>query len=376
MKIKAAVLEEAGLPAPFAQSEPLKIEDVELTGPDDDEVLVRIAAAGICHSDLATIEGVRVRPLPIVLGHEASGVVEEVGADVSSLRAGDHVVAVFLATCGVCDACASGRPTLCRAGSEATAAGTLVSGKRKLYRGSQALHHHSGISSYAEYATVSARSLVKIDPGVPLQEAAIFGCAVLTGVGAAVNASHITLGSTVAVIGLGGVGMSALLGAVAMGAGRVIAIDMNPAKLVVATQLGATDVFKATDPDVAGQIKEATGGGVETSLECAGAPAALELAYAIGRPGSELITVGLPAPSTRLNVPVLSLVLEERQVRGSYMGTSVPARDMRRFIDLYMRGRLPVNRLLTHKMPLAEVNAGMDRLREGTAIRQVLTFDH
>ena len=203
MRIKAAVLEEMGLPLPFAESKPLQVQEVELEGPERGEVLVRIAAAGICHSDLSTLEGIRIRPLPMVLGHEASGVVEEVGPEVHALKKGDHVVAVFLATCGVCDACVSGRPTLCVAGGKATAEGTLISGRRKLTRDGQELNHHSGISSFAEYATVSERSLVKIDKDLPLDEAAIFGCAVLTGVGAAVNAAHVELGSTVAVIGLG-----------------------------------------------------------------------------------------------------------------------------------------------------------------------------
>jgi alcohol dehydrogenase len=374
VKIQAAILEEIGLPLPFADSKPLRVQEVELEGPERGEVLVRIAAAGICHSDLSTLEGVRIRPLPMVLGHEASGVIEAVGPEVHDLKEGDHVVAVFLATCGTCDACVSGRPTLCVAGNKATADGTLITGKRKLFRASEELNHHSGISSFAEYATVSERSVVKIDPELSLEEAAIFGCAVLTGVGAAVNAANITLGSTVAVIGLGGVGLSALLGVVAQGAGRIIAIDTNADKLDTALALGATDAFNAADPDVAELIREMTNGGVDTVLELAGAQPALELAYAIGRRGGEMVTVGLPHPSTQLSIPALSLVLEERTVRGSYMGSSVPTRDLRRFIDLYQRGRLPVDKLLTHKMPLDDVNVGMDRLHEGRAIRQIVTF--
>jgi alcohol dehydrogenase len=374
MKIRAAILEEMGLPVPFAESKPLQVEEIDLEGPGPGEVMIRIAAAGICHSDLSTLEGIRIRPLPMVLGHEASGVVEEVGPDVHELKKGDHVVAVFLATCGHCDACVSGRPTLCVAGGKATAEGTLLSGKRKVRRGTQELHHHSGISSFAEYATVSERSLVKVDPELPLDEAAIFGCAVLTGVGAAVNAANITLGSTVAVIGLGGVGLAGLLGVIAMGAARIIAIDTNPSKLETALDLGATEAFNAADEDLVETIRETTGGGVQTVLEFAGAKPALDLAYAIGCRGGEMVTVGLPHPSTQLTIPALSLVLEERTVRGSYMGSSVPSRDLRRFIDLYQRGRLPVDKLLTHKLPLDEINEGMDRLREGRAIRQIVTL--
>lgn len=374
MKIRAAVLEEIGEPMPYADSEPLKVQEIELEGPGRGEVLLKIAAAGVCHSDLSTLEGVRIRPLPMVLGHEASGIVEEVGPEVRDLKKGDHVVAVFLATCGHCEACVTGHPTLCVAGNQATAEGTLLSGKRKVSRNGEELNHHSGISSFAEYATVAERSLVKIDPELPLDEAAIFGCAVLTGVGAAVNAADIELGSTVAVIGLGGVGLSALLGVVAAGAERVIAIDTNPSKLESARELGATDTFDATDPDVAEAVKEATGGGVDVVLELAGVGPALQLAYEIGTRGSQMVTVGLPHPSTELSVSALSLVLEERRIRGSYMGSSVPTRDLRRFIGLYQRGRLPVDKLLTHRMPLDDVNAGMDRLHDGDAIRQILTL--
>ena len=374
MKIRAAVLEEMELPMPYADSEPLKVQEIDLEGPERGEVLIKIAAAGICHSDLSTLEGVRIRPLPMVLGHEASGIVEEVGPEVRDLKKGDHVVAVFLATCGHCEACVTGHPTLCVAGNAATAAGTLLSGKRKVSRDGEELNHHSGISSFAEYATVAERSLVKVDPELPLDEAAIFGCAVLTGVGAAVNAAEIEPGTTVAVIGLGGVGLSALLGVIAVGAERVIAIDTNPAKLETARQLGATDTFDATEEGVAEAIKEATGGGVDVVLELAGAGPALQLAYEIGKRGGQMVTVGLPAPSTQLSIPALSLVLEERRIRGSYMGSSVPTRDLRRFIALYQRGRLPVDKLLTDKMPLDEINVGMDRLHDGEAIRQIVTM--
>lgn len=374
MKIQAAVLEEMELPMPYADSKPLKVQEIDLEGPGRGEVLIKIAAAGICHSDLSTLEGVRIRPLPMVLGHEASGIVEEVGPEVRDLKKGDHVVAVFLATCGHCEACVTGHPTLCVAGNAATANGTLLSGKRKVSRHGEELNHHSGISSFAEYATVAERSLVKIDPELPLDEAAIFGCAVLTGVGAAVNAADIEPGMTVAVIGLGGVGLSALLGVLAVGAERVIAIDTNPAKLQAARDLGATDAFNAADPDVDEAIREATDGGVDVALELAGAGPALELAYKIGRRGGQMVTVGLPHPSTELKIPALSLVLEERRIRGSYMGSSVPTRDLHRFIGLYQRGRLPVDKLLTDRMPLPEINVGMDRLHDGGAIRQIVAM--
>ncbi|PLZ02201.1 alcohol dehydrogenase [Burkholderia sp. WAC0059] len=374
MKIRAAVLEQSGLPAPYADTRPLVVQSVDLAPPGPGEVLVRIAAAGICHSDLSVVEGVRPRPLPMVIGHEAAGVVEAVGEYVTDLQPGDHVVSVFVAACGHCNPCASGRPALCEPGALAGGAGTLLGGARRLSRDGQPINHHSGISAFAEYATVSRYSLVKVDRDLALDEAALFGCAVLTGVGSAVNAARVAPGSQVAVIGLGGVGLAAVLGALAAGAARVVAIDVNADKLELARALGATDTFDAKAQDVAEAVRDATSGGVDAALETAGALAALELGYAITRRGGELVTAGLPPPATRLAIPAVSLVADEKSVRGSYMGSSVPSRDVPRFIELYRRGRLPVDRLVTHRLALDEINAGMDRLREGRAVRQIVTL--
>src|SRR4051794_8530059 len=203
MTIRAAVLNEMGALAPYAGSRPLSIEEVELDPPGPDEVLVKIAAAGLCHSDLSVIEGNRPRPIPMALGHEAAGVVEEVGSGVNDLERGDHVVMVFVPSCGHCMPCAEGRPALCEPGAAANNAGTLLSGARRLHRNGADLHHHLGVSGFAEYATVSRRSLVKIDRELPLDEAALFGCAVLTGVGAVINTAQVRAGATVAVVGLG-----------------------------------------------------------------------------------------------------------------------------------------------------------------------------
>ncbi|MFP6556721.1 zinc-dependent alcohol dehydrogenase family protein [Paraburkholderia sp. B3] len=374
MKIRAAVLDRSGLPAPYAETRPLSIETVELAPPGPGEVLIRIVAAGICHSDLSVVEGVRPRPLPMVIGHEAAGVVEEIGPHVTDLKPGDHVVSVFVAACGHCNPCASGRPALCEPGAIAGAAGSLLGGGRRLSRNGEPLNHHSGISAFAEYATVSRYSLVKVDPEIALEEAALFGCAVLTGVGSAVNAARIAPGSQVAVIGLGGVGLAALLGALAAGASRVVAIDVNPDKLELARALGATETFDAKSGHVVEAVRDATGGGVEVVIETAGAGAALELGYAIARRGGELVTAGLPPPSTLFSIPPVSLVADEKSIRGSYMGSSVPSRDVPRYLDLYRRGRLPVDRLVTHRLPLDEINTGMDRLRDGRAVRQIVTM--
>lgn len=372
MRIRAAVLETMGTPPPYALSRPLRIEEIELEPPGPGEVLVRIAAAGLCHSDLSVINGDRPRPLPMVLGHEAAGIVEEVGPGVDDLVKGDHVVLVFVPACGHCLPCMEGRPALCEPGAAANGAGTLLSGARRLRRDGAPIHHHVGVSAFAEYATVSRRSLVKIDPELPLEEAALFGCAVLTGAGAVINTGRVRPGQTVAVVGLGGVGLCALLAAVASGAREIVAVDILPEKLAFARQLGATMTFDAREPRALEAIRDATRGGVDFAFELAGSAAALELAWAITRRGGTTITAGLPHPSARLPVPIVQLVAEERALKGSYIGTAVPARDVPRLIDLYRKGRLPVDRLMSGRLGLDEINEGFDRLARGAAIRQIV----
>ena len=372
MKIRAAVLNRMGAAAPYAQSKPLSIENVELDPPGRGEVLVKIAAAGLCHSDLSVIDGNRPRPTPMVLGHEAAGVVEKLGEGVDDLVIGDHVVMVFVPSCGHCVPCAEGRPALCEPGAVANTAGTLLSGARRLHRNGSEVNHHLGVSGFAEYATVSRRSLVKINRELPLDEAALFGCAVLTGVGAVINTAKMPAGATAAVIGLGGVGLSALLGAIAAGARRVLAVDLADDKLGLARQLGATDTFNAGAPDAVKDIRDATDGGVDFAFEMAGSVRAMDLAYKITRRGGTTVTAGLPPPTHTFALPQVNLVAEERTVKGSYIGTCVPTRDLPRYIELYQRGKLPVDRLMSSHLKLEEINLGFDRLSEGTAVRQVV----
>jgi alcohol dehydrogenase len=378
MRMRAAVLSSIGASAPYMSSTPLAIEDLELDAPGPGEVLVRIKAAGLCHSDLSVINGDRVRPVPLALGHEAAGVVEEVGpveGDASDLAPGDHVVFVFVPSCGHCEPCMVGRPALCEPGALANSAGTLLSGARRLHRSDgTSVHHHLGVSAFAEYATVSRRSLVKVDPDLPLDEAALFGCAVLTGVGAVFNTAKVPAGSSIAVIGLGGVGLSSLLGAVAAGARRIVAIDLADDKLAFASGLGATDTFNARDPDAADQIRAATGGGVEYAFELAGSTRALELGFQITRRGGTTVTAGLPPPGATMPLSPLTLVAEERTLKGSYIGTAVPARDIPHYIELYRRGRLPIDKLMSGTLKLDEINDGFDRLSVGSAIRQVVVL--
>src|SRR6187402_1749160 len=290
MKIRAAVLERMGAPAPYAASRPLTIATLDLASPGPGEVLIKIAAAGLCHSDLSVINGDRPRPMPMALGHEASGVVQELGSGVTDLQVGDHVVVVFVPSCGHCAPCAEGRPALCEPGAAANGAGTLLSGARRLARGGEPLNHHLGCSVFAEYATVSRHSVVKIDPSVPLDEAALFGCAVLTGVGAVVNTAQVRAGASVAVVGLGGVGLAALIGALAAGARQIIAIDLSDDKLEQARALGATHTVNAGQSDALEHIRALSSGGVEFAFEFAGSIHALDLAYRITRRGGSTVT--------------------------------------------------------------------------------------
>ena len=377
MEITAAVLAAMEASAPYATSQPLTLETLQLDPPGPGEVLVRIKAAGLCHSDLSVINGNRPRPMPMALGHEAAGIVEEVGpvegAGRSDLEPGDHVVFVFVPSCGHCEPCTVGRPALCEPGAAANGAGTLLSGARRLRRSDgTAVNHHLGVSAFADYATVSRHSLVKVDKDLPLNEAALFGCAVLTGVGAVFNTAQVPAGSSVAVIGLGGVGLSSLLGAVAAGARQIVAVDLSENKLAFARELGATDTFNARDPDAIAQVKAATRGGVEYAFELAGSTRALDAAYQITRRGGTTVTAGLPAPTATLPLSPVTLVAEERTLKGSYIGTAVPGRDIPRYIELYRRGRLPVDRLLSGTLKHNELNEGFDRLQEGEVVRQVL----
>jgi len=375
MKMRAAILEEIGRPAPYTKSRPIVIREVDLKGPQSGEVLVRMSAAGLCHSDLSVINGDRPRQIPMVLGHEAAGVVEEVGPEVHDLVPGDHVVCVFVPSCGHCAPCANGRPALCEPGAAANGAGQMLSGGYRLSDAGHDVHHLCGVSSFAEYATISRRSLVKLDKEVPLHIAALMGCAVLTGAGAVFNTGDVTPGCTTAVIGLGGVGLAAILGAVAAGAESVVAIDTLDSKLELAKSFGATHCFNAKDPDVESKVKEATSGGVDVALEFAGSARALELGYRITRRGGTTITAGLPNPKDMFQIPAVSLVAEERQIKGSYLGSGVPSRDIPRFLGLYSRGKLPVEKLMTHRIKLDEINEGFDRLHDGSAIRQIIDFD-
>lgn len=372
MKIRAAVITEMGKIRPYRESRPLIIRELELEEPQLGEVLVRIKAAGLCHSDLSVINGSRPWPMPMVLGHEAAGVVEKVGEGVDDLAPGDHVACVFKPSCGRCLPCREGRPGLCVEGTKANNAGTLLSGAIRLHDGDDKIFHHLGVSAFSDHIVASRRSLVKIDPSVPFDKAALFGCAILTGVGEVVNTAHIEMGASAAVIGLGGVGLSALMALVASGAGEILALDINDAKLEFARKLGATHVFNTRRTGITEEVKQLTGGGVDYAFETAGAVPAMEIAYQLTRPGGETITSGLPRPEAAFSFPQVTLAAEERTIKGSYMGSCVPDRDIPRYINLFKQDRLPVDQLLSKIIPLEDINEGFDQLASGEVNRIVV----
>ncbi len=372
MKMRAAVLFECGAEPPFAESRPLRIEEVELDPPREGEVLVRIGGGGLCHSDLSVIDGTRPRPVPLVMGHEGAGEVVEVGPGVRDVRPGDHVVFQFSVSCGRCRRCLEGRPGICERARQARANAELLGGGKRLHLDGRDLGHHSGVSCFAEYAVVDRGSVVVIEPDLPLDEAAIFGCAVMTGVGAVVNTAHIRPGDSVAVVGLGGVGLNGLLGAVLAGAETIVAIDLSDERLGLARQLGATHTVNGGDADCVPVVRELTGGGVDYAFELAGTVGAMQTAYAVTRAGGTTVTAGLSPAAATFSFVQSELVGEEKTIRGSYMGSCVPVRDIPRFVSLYRQGRLPVDRLISGRLRLEEINEGFDRLNRMAALRHIV----
>jgi len=374
MKTKAAVLYKMGAPAPYSESQPLVIDELTLAPPGAGEVLVEIAGAGLCHSDLSVVDGSRPRAMPMVMGHEASGVVREVGAEVSEFTPGDHVVFSWVACCGRCNFCISARGALCAPGNAANIAGTLLSGARHFADSKAAVNHHLGVSAFSQFTVAAQESLVKIDASVQLATAALFGCAVVTGVGAVVNTARVTPGSSVAVFGMGGVGLSAIMGARVAGASTIIAVDKFDNKLTLASELGATHLINVERDSPVAAIRELTAGGADYAFESVGNEQVLIQAYGATKCGGTTITVGLPAPNKMFSIPAISITAEERTIKGSYMGSCIPRRDIPRFIGMYQAGLLPVDKLHTHTLRLEEINLGFDRLAQGLAVRQIVEF--
>ena len=365
LRIRGAVLEEVGRARPFARSRPLTISELELDPPGPGEVLVRIEAAGVCHSDLSVVDGNRVRPVPMLLGHEAAGSVEALGAGVEDVQPGQRVVMTFLPRCGRCAGCRTEGKLPCVPGSEANAAGELLGGGSRLRRDGQPVKHHLGISAFATHAVVDRRSIVPVDADVPPAVAALLGCAVLTGGGAVLNAGRPRQGDDVVVVGLGGVGMAAVMTAASLGTGRVVGVDTVPAKLTAARAAGAS---RALTPQQA--LEE--GLRAPVVVEAAGNARAFETAVQLTAPGGTTVTVGLPAPDARARIAPLGLTAEARTIVGSYLGSAVPARDIPTYVRSWRQGRLPVEQLVSASIGLEDVNEAMDTLADGLAVRQLV----
>jgi Zn-dependent alcohol dehydrogenase len=373
MRMTAAVMYEQGLPAPYAKSEPFRIEQVELEGPGEGEVLIEVRAGGLCHSDLSVVQGQRKRTLPVVGGHEGAGIVREIGRGVTQFAPGDHVVMTSATGCGHCRTCVTMRPALCDFVGISRSQGVLATGSRRLTGlGGSKVFHYSGISSFAQYAVTAPSTLIKVDPSVPLDVAAMFGCGVVTGAGAVFNTAKVRPGQNVAVIGLGGVGLNAVMAARISGASQIIGIDINEAKFPLARELGCTHTLRAGDAKLVEAVKDLTQGGVDFAFEISGAEAAVAPAFAMTRKGGEIICVGLGVAGKTYQYPHTTMVSEEKGIRASLMGGGNAERDVPQLLGFFMQGRMPVDRLKSGTMGFDQLNDNLDRLDRGDVVRQIL----
>jgi S-(hydroxymethyl)glutathione dehydrogenase / alcohol dehydrogenase len=359
--MKAAVL--------HAVKEPLTIENVSLAKPGPREVLIRTAVAGICHSDLHFADGLYPHPMPCVLGHESAGVVEAVGEDVTYVKPGDHVVTCLSVFCGYCEQCLTGHPSLCQTAEIKLPPGVS---QRLSWKGGL-MHQFLNLSSYAEELLVHEHALVKIRPDMPLDRAALIGCGVLTGVGAVIHTAKVEPGTSVAVIGCGGVGLACVNGAALAGAGRIFAVDTVASKLELARTLGATDVINPADGDPAKQITALTGGGVHYSFECLGAKATAEQAFRMLAAGGTATIVGMIPVGTKIELHGPDF-LRERKIQGSLMGSNRFRVDMPRLVEFYLNGKLKLDHLISGELKLEQINEGFAALRAGTVVRNLIKF--
>ncbi len=370
--MRTAVLHTPGSSRPYASSAPLGIERVPVPAPREGELLVRIERASLCHSDLSVIDGSRIRPLPMALGHEATGVVEAVGGGVSDVGAGDHVVLVFVPACGQCAACSGGRPALCHRGADANTSGDLLHGPAVLRSAEGTrINHHLGVSAFSEYAVVARESVVVIDDDVPFEVAAMFGCAALTGIGAVLNTAQVLEGQSVMVFGLGAVGLMAVMAAAQVPGTTVIAIDPLAAKQDLGLRCGA---HLAGSPAEAAGLAAGLDGGVDVVIEAVGSARVMEAGLELLSRGGAMVSVGLPHPDQTLTVQALQFAGMGKRLLGSYMGDAVPSRDIPAYLDMWRRGVLPVELLHSDTRPLTDINESLDALAEGRVVRRIFTL--
>jgi S-(hydroxymethyl)glutathione dehydrogenase / alcohol dehydrogenase len=367
MKAKAAILFEAG--------KRLDIREVDVENPRAGEVLIKMAAAGICHSDLHVMTGHLVAPLPAILGHEGSGVVAGVGPGVTSVKPGDHVIPLWRLSCGVCEYCSEGRPAVCAEGLQIRMTGRLLDGTTRFKLGGEEIKHFAGVSSFSEYSVVPEKAVLKIPEDFPLDKAALLGCGVITGVGAAFNAARVKPGSSVAVIGCGGVGINVIQGAAIAGAEKIIAVDLLPKKLEFAKQFGATHTVNSKETNAVEAIRALTGGkGVDYAFEVIGLPATIRQAYDSLKKRGVAIIVGVTPMTAEVSIPIMSMVFEERTLTGSIYGSARPLIDIPMLINLYKAGKLKLDELLTRRYPFSQINEAYEGLERGEGIRSVVTF--
>ena len=360
--MKAAVL--------HAANQPLTIEEVSLTKPGPREVLLRTAFAGLCHSDLHFIEGLYPHPTPCVLGHESAGVVEAVGEGVTYVKPGDHVITCLSVFCGTCPQCVTGHPNLCENTEVKLPPGVS---RRLSWKNGELMNQFLNLSSFGEQMLVHENSMVKIDPDIPLDRAALVGCGVMTGVGAVFNAAKVEPGATVAVIGCGGVGLSAVNGAAVAGAERIIAIDTIASKLEVARELGATDTLNASNADPVKAVRDMTGGGVHYSFEALGTKTTAEQAFGMLRPGGTATIIGMVPLGVKIELHGYDF-LRDRKLQGTSMGGNRFRVDMPRLLSLWRQGRLKLDHLISGRIKLGQINEGFAALKSGAPVRQLIDF--
>ncbi|MFJ5955344.1 alcohol dehydrogenase catalytic domain-containing protein [Paenarthrobacter sp. NPDC092416] len=370
--MRSAVLRNAGQTRPYSVSVPLTLEEIPLPAPRTGEVQVKIERSSLCHSDLSVVDGSRIRPLPMALGHEAAGIVTEIGAEVTDVQVGDHVVLVFVPSCGMCRACVAGRPALCHKGADANTNGDLLHGDALLRGASgERINHHLGVSAFSEYVVVARESLVVIDKDVPFDVAAMFGCAALTGIGAVLNTAQVTEGQSVIVFGLGAVGLMAVMAAAQIPGTTVLAIDPLAEKKELGLRCGAD--YVTTPDNAAALVATHTDGGADVAVEAVGNARVMEASLGLLARGGALVSVGLPHPDQTITTQALQFAGTGKRLLGSYMGDSVPSRDIPLYLQMWRHGKLPVELLHTDTRPLTEINEALDSLADGKIVRRLFS---